>query len=104
MTIFKKIIDKEIKSEFLYEDESLIVIRDIYPKAKIHLLIIPKKEIASINEIWEEDKWLIWNMFLVAKKIAYDLWINDWYKLSFNVWKKWWQEIMHLHLHLLSDI
>lgn len=104
MTIFKKIINNEIKSEFLYEDEQVIVIKDINPQAKIHLLIIPKKEIATINDIEEEDSFLIWHMFIVAKNIAKDLWIQDGYKLHFNVWKKWWQEVMHIHLHLLSNI
>jgi diadenosine tetraphosphate (Ap4A) HIT family hydrolase len=43
-------------------------------------------------------------MFFVAKKVTKDLWINEWYKLSFNVWEKWWQEVMHIHMHLLSNL
>lgn len=104
MTIFKKIIKKEIPSDMIYEDELIIIIKDINPKAKTHLLIIPKKEIPSINEIMIEDKEIISHMFLKAKEIAYKLNIQDWYQLHINVWEKWWQEIMHLHLHLLSDI
>ncbi len=103
-TIFTKIINKEIPSDIIYEDEKIIVIKDINPKAKTHLLIIPKKEIPTINDIKEEDKDLIASMFFVAKNIAKDLWIADWYQLHFNVWKKWWQEVMHIHLHLLSDL
>ncbi len=103
-SLFTKIIKREIPSDIFYEDDNIIVIKDIYPKAKTHLLIIPKKEIPTINDIQETDKELIANMFFVAKKIAKDLKISHWYKLGFNVWEKWWQEIMHIHLHLLSDL
>jgi len=104
MTIFKKIILKEIPSDIIYEDDLIIIIKDINPKAKTHLLIIPKKEIPSINEIEIEDKEIISHMFLKAKEIAHILNIQDWYQLHINVWEKWWQEIMHLHMHLLSNI
>ncbi len=103
-SIFTKIIAREIPSDIVYEQENLIVIKDINPQAKIHLLIIPKKEIETIDHLEESDRELISDMFFVAKKIAQDLWITWWYKLHFNVWKAWWQEVMHLHLHLLSNI
>jgi len=103
-TIFEKIINREIPSEIVYEDDKIITIKDINPKAKTHLLIIPKKPIPTINDVTLEDKDLIWEMFIVAKKIAKDLWISEWYKLQFNVWEKWGQEVFHIHLHLLSDI
>ncbi len=103
-SIFTKIINREIHSDIVYEDNKIIIIKDINPKAKTHLLIIPKKEIRTINEIQEEDRELISDMIFIAKKIAFDLWIQDWYKLNFNVWEKWWQEVMHIHLHLLSNI
>lgn len=72
-SIFTKIINREIKSEIVYEQENIIVIKDIHPKAKTHLLIIPKKEIQTINDLQEEDRDLIAEMFFVAKKIAKDL-------------------------------
>jgi len=103
-TIFTKIISREIPSDIVYEDEKIIVIKDINPQAKTHLLIIPKKEIATINDLMPEDRELIADMFFVAKKIAKDLNISEWYKLHFNVWEKWWQEVMHIHMHLLSNI
>lgn len=105
-TLFTKIIKREIPSDIVYEDNEIIVIKDIYPDAKTHLLIIPKKEIPTINDIGESDKELISNMLLVAKQIASDLNIEDWYRLQFNVWTKWKykQDIMHIHLHLLSDL
>jgi len=104
MTIFTKIINREIPADIIYEQENIIVIKDINPQAKTHLLIIPKKEIPTINDLNEEDRSLLADMFFVAKKVAKDLWIDEWYKLNFNVWKKWWQEVMHIHLHLLSNI
>ena len=103
-SIFTKIIAREIPADIVYEDDKIIVIKDINPKAKIHLLIIPKKEIPTINDLEESDKELLADMFFVAKEIAKDLKIEEWYQLHFNVWKKWWQEVMHIHLHLLSNI
>ena len=104
MTIYTKIINREIPADIVYEQDNIIVIKDINPQAKTHLLIIPKKEIPTINDLKEEDRSLLADMFFVAKKVAKDLWIDEWYKLNFNVWKKWWQEVMHIHLHLLSNI
>jgi histidine triad (HIT) family protein len=73
MSLFTKIINREIPADIIYEQEDIIVIKDINPKAKIHLLIIPKKEIETINDLEEEDRSLIAEMFFVAKKIAKDL-------------------------------
>ena len=71
-SIFTKIIKREIPSNILYEDENIIVIKDINPRAKTHLLIIPKKQIETINDLEENDRELIAEMFFVAKKIAKD--------------------------------
>lgn len=104
MSIFTKIINKEIPSTIVFEDEKVIVIKDINPKAKIHLLIIPKKEIATVNDLKNEDSELIAYMFFVAQKITKDLNIQEWYQLHFNVGEKGGQEVMHIHMHLLSNI
>lgn len=104
MSIFTKIIQREIPADIVYEDNNIIVIKDINPQAKTHLLIIPKKEIPTINDLENNDRELLAEMFFVAKKVAKDLWISEGYKLHFNVWEKWWQEVMHIHLHLLSNI
>lgn len=77
MSIFTKIIAREIPSEIIYEQDDIIVIKDINPKAKTHLLIIPKKEIQTINDLDESDKDLIAEMFFVAKKIAKNLGISE---------------------------
>lgn len=103
-SIFTKIYNWEIKSDFLYKDSEVFAIKDINPKAKTHILIIPVKEIKTINDLELSDKDILSKLFFVAKQLASDLWISDWYKLHFNVWEKGWQEVMHIHLHLLSDI
>ncbi len=102
-SIFTKIINREIPSNIVYEQDDIIVIKDINPKAKIHLLIIPKKEIETIDDLEQNDMAIISEMFFVAKKIAIDLWIKNSYQLHFNVWKEWWQEVMHIHMHLTSN-
>ncbi len=104
MSIFTKIIAREISADIIYENEKIIVIKDINPKAKIHLLIIPKKEIPTINDLQEEDRDLIADIFFIAKKLAKDLGVEQGYQLHFNVWPKWGQEVMHIHLHFLSDL
>ncbi len=103
-SIFTKIIAREIPADIVYENDRIIAINDINPKAKTHILIIPKKEIATINDLEDNDKDLLAELFYVAKDIAKELWISEGYQLHFNVWKKWWQEVMHIHLHLLSEL
>jgi histidine triad (HIT) family protein len=76
-TLFTKIIDREIPADIVYEDDKIIVIKDINPEAKIHLLIIPKKEIPTINDLETEDRKLLADMFFVAKKLAKDLGITE---------------------------
>lgn len=102
-SIFTKIINREIPSDIVYEQDNVIVIRDINPRAKTHLLIIPKKEIITVDDIDEEDSALVSDMFFVAKKVAADLGVTWAYQLHFNVWKEWWQEVMHIHMHLTSN-
>lgn len=77
MSIFTKIINREIPADIVFENDNIIVIKDINPQAKTHLLIIPKKEIPTINDIAVEDSQLIAEMFFVAKDIAKDLNIHE---------------------------
>lgn len=103
--IFCKIINKKEPAEIIYEDDYVIVFKDINPQAPIHYLIVPKKHITGIQTISEEDINLIGYMFLVARKIAEKLEINNYengYRLVFNVGKDAGQSIMHLHLHFLA--
>lgn len=99
-TLFTKILNKQIPSEMVFENKNIFVIKDINPEDTTHLLIIPKKEIDSLNNLEEKDIELMWEMFLVAKKVAFDLWISKWYKLMVNTWD--YQDIPHIHMHLIS--
>lgn len=101
--LFCKIIKREIKSEFLYEDDIAIVFRDIKPHAPVHLLIVPKKHIRSINDIKGDEKDIISHLFFIAKKMAKKEGVNQsGYRLFFNVEKGGGQVIFHLHLHLIG--
>jgi len=71
--LFCRIINKELKGTIVYEDERIIAFKDIYPKAPVHILIVPRAHIPSINHLAPEDKELVGEMFLVAQKIAKDL-------------------------------
>ena len=99
--IFCKVINKEKSADFVYESDKFIVIKDINPKAPIHLLIIPKKHIHSVNHFEESDKELIGEMILYTKKIAEEKNLEG-YKLLINVGRKAGQMVDHIHIHLLS--
>lgn len=102
-TIFSKIIRKEIPADIVYEDDDLLAFRDINPQAPHHILIIPKKEISTVNDIVDEDAKLIGDMILRAKSIAFELGIaEDGYRLVLNCNRNGGQEVFHLHLHLLG--
>jgi len=101
--IFCQIAKKDLPAAIIYEDEKVIAFKDINPIAPIHYLIIPKKHIASVNRLEAQDKELVGEMFLAAKKIAKDQGIADnGYRLVFNVGKDSGQMVDHLHLHLLG--
>jgi len=102
-TIFNKIIDKEIPVDIVYEDELCLAFKDIDPKAPVHILIIPKKEIPSMNDVSENDKELLGHLFVKASQIAKDLGISETgYRLVANTNKEGGQEVYHLHVHLLG--
>ncbi|PIV42244.1 MAG: histidine triad nucleotide-binding protein [Candidatus Nealsonbacteria bacterium CG_4_10_14_0_2_um_filter_40_15] len=101
--IFCKIVDKELPADILYEDNNVIVFKDIKPKAPLHILIVPKKHIPSINHLESEDKELVGEMFLVAKKMAKKQGVaKTGYRLVFDTGENAGQTVDHLHLHLLG--
>jgi len=100
--IFCKIANKEEKADIVYEDSDVLAFKDISPMSSVHLLIIPKKHIVSIDHIEDQDQELIGKMFLVAKKIAKEKGLAQNYKLIINVGKGGGQVVDHLHLHLIS--
>lgn len=102
-TIFQKIIDREIKADIIFENGNIIAFNDANPVAPIHVLIVPKKLIESINSIKEEDSRLIGEMFLVAKELAKKLKIDEsGYRTVFNTNDDGGQTVYHIHLHLIG--
>ena len=101
--IFCKIINKEIPSEIVYEDEEVIAFKDINPAAPIHILVVPKKHIETLLDIAKEDGELIAHIYEVINKIAID---NGFSKQGFrviaNCGKDSGQEVMHIHFHILG--
>ena len=101
--VFCNIINKTIESPFLFEDDKVIVIRDILPKAPVHLLVIPKKHILSVHHTSVADQELLGEIVVVAKQMAEKFGVGDTgYKLIFNVGRDGGMVIPHLHLHLLG--
>ena len=102
-TIFSKIINKEINADIVYEDDLCLGFKDINPAAPVHILIIPKKEIPTINDIIENDKALIGHLFIAAKNIAKKLNIHEnGYRIVFNCNEDGGQTVFHIHMHLLA--
>lgn len=102
-TVFQKIIRKEIPADIVYEDEDILAFKDIHPIAPVHILIIPKKRIESIETMDDTDALIVGKMFLRARNIARDLKISEkGYKLLIRVGRDGGQEVAHLHLHLLG--
>jgi len=103
MCIFCKIAGKEIPAEVEYEDDEVIAFTDIHPIAPVHVIVIPKRHIASINDVSDEDTLLMGKVILAASKVAKRLKIaEDGYKLLYRVGDSGGQEIAHMHLHVIG--
>lgn len=101
--LFCKIANGQMDTQFLFENENLVVFRDINPHAPVHLLIVPKRHIRSVNDLGTEDNAIIAEMIMIAKQMAREEKVDtSGYKLLFNVEKGGGQVIFHLHLHLIG--
>ncbi|HHV45679.1 MAG TPA: histidine triad nucleotide-binding protein [Tissierellia bacterium] len=101
--IFCKIASKEIPSSIVYEDDRIIAFKDIEPQAPVHILIVPKEHIKSANELDETNIELIDHIFLIIRKLAEDLGINeDGYRVVNNCGEYGGQSVSHIHFHLLG--
>ncbi len=101
--IFCGIVAGRMPSEKLYEDDEIIAIRDISPAAPLHLLVMPKAHIATVNELTGEEAGLIGRMVLVARDLAVDAGVaEDGYRLVLNVNRSGGQIVFHIHLHVLG--
>ena len=100
---FTKIINRELPATIVYEDEEVIAFVPLRLQAPVHLLIVPKKEIPTINDVTEEDTQVLGKLFLVAKKLAKEKGISETgYRLAMNINEDAGQSVFHLHLHLLG--
>ncbi len=101
--LFCKIINKEINSDILFEDDDVLAFKDINPQAPIHFLIVPKKHISTINDLQQEDEKITGKMILTAQSLAKQENIDQkGYRLVFNCNSDGGQEVYHIHLHLLG--
>ena len=102
MTIFQKIIDRQIPADIVYEDEQCLAFRDVHPQAPTHILIIPKKAIPSLAQAAAEDQALLGHLLLVARDLAASLKLTDGYRTVMNCGRDGGQTVDHLHVHLLG--
>ncbi|MDF2502847.1 histidine triad nucleotide-binding protein [Clostridium sp.] len=101
--IFCKIVKGEIPCDKVYEDEKVLSFKDISPEAPVHVLIIPKKHIASINGLKKEDEELIGYIYNIGAKIAKELGVaEDGYRIVSNCGEDGGQTVPHIHFHLLG--
>lgn len=102
-TIFGKIIDREIPADIVYEDDQVLAFKDLNPQAPVHLLIIPKKPIATANDITPADREVIGHLHWAAAQIAErDGFAADGYRTVMNCNDNGGQTVYHIHLHLLA--
>ncbi|MBM3228206.1 HIT domain-containing protein [Candidatus Peribacteria bacterium] len=101
-TIFHSILSREVPASIVYEDDEVLAFKDIHPKAKTHLLFIPKHFVASIADVTPETAHIPGMLILKAQRFAQEQGIKG-YRLTFHVGKGGGQEVMYLHLHFLSE-
>lgn len=100
--IFEKIIDREIPAKIVYEDDLCLAFEDIDPKAPVHLIVIPKRAIASVDDVSAEAEDMVGHLFVAMGKIAAELGLSAGYRVVTNCGRDAGQEVMHLHFHLLA--
>lgn len=100
--IFCKIVNGEIPSDKVYEDDEILAFKDINPVAPVHILIIPKKHIATTDDLEECDEKIIGKIFTVIKKLAKENNLENGYRIVNNCKEDGGQEVKHLHFHLLG--
>lgn len=101
--IFCKIINKQIPSEIIYEDEQILAFKDIEPLAPVHVLVVPKKHISSVMDLSEEDQVLIGKIYSVIKKLAVELGVEkEGFRVVTNCGENAGQTVKHIHFHILG--
>jgi histidine triad (HIT) family protein len=101
--VFCKIIKGEVPGTCIYQDDTVYAFKDINPVAPVHILIVPKRHISTLNDLNDDDELLIGHILMTAKKLAYDLGIaEDGYRTVFNCGKNGRQAVYHIHCHLIG--
>ncbi len=101
--LFLKIIAREIPADIVYEDDEVLAFRDINPQAPLHVLVIPKRRIPTLNDVEEKDERLVGRLLNVAREIAVDAgYADDGYRVVMNCNEAAGQTVFHIHLHLLA--
>jgi histidine triad (HIT) family protein len=101
-TLFSRIIDREIPAKIVYEDDWCLAFEDIHPQAPVHVIVIPKKGIASVDDVAEEDAAVVGHLFVAMRQIAAKLNLSNGYRVVTNCGRDAGQEVMHLHFHLMG--
>lgn len=101
-TLFQKIMDRELPGDLVHEDELCVAFRDINPQAPVHLLVVPRKPVPTLDDLAEEDEPLAGHLFTVARKVAADAGLTDGYRVVVNCGPDAHQTVYHLHLHVLG--
>ena len=101
-TIFTKIINREIPADIVYEDDLCLAFRDINPRAPVHLLVIPKKPLATLADAGTDDQKMLGHLLVVANIVAEKEGVGDAFRLVLNNGAGAGQEVFHLHLHVLA--
>lgn len=101
MSIFQKIIDREIPADIVYEDDLALAFRDIHPQAPVHVLVIPKKPVVNVAQAEDDDAALLGHLMLVAGRVAKAQGLTD-FRVVTNSGAAAGQSVFHLHLHVLG--
>ena len=102
-TIFSKIIRKEIPADIVYEDDLALAFRDVQPQAPVHILVIPKQPIESIDRAMDSDAALLGHLLIIVKRVAAQEGLVKGYRVVINTGEDGGQTVFHLHLHLLGQ-
>jgi histidine triad (HIT) family protein len=102
MTIFEKIIARQIPSKIIWEDDDVIAFHDVDPQAPVHVLIVPKKAVPRLTDATDDDRALLGKLLLVARDVAKKLGLSSGYRVVINSGPDAGESVPHLHVHLLG--
>ena len=102
MTIFSRIINREIEASIVYEDDVCLAFHDVNPQAPIHVLLIPKKPVQSLDQLEVDDASLAAHLMLRVREIASSLGLSEGYRTVINTGRQGGQTVSHLHIHILG--